>query len=136
MGRGGGLAAGIALGLKARVPDAVFYTVEPEEFDDTRRSFLSGQRERNPRMSGSICDALLTNTPGEITFPINRSLIGQGITVSDAEVARAVRFAFEELKLVVEPGGAVGLAAMLAGMLAFQLLDGAGRAAPQAGKRR
>jgi threonine dehydratase len=114
---GGGLAAGIALGLKARVPDAVFYTVEPEEFDDTRRSFLSGQRERNPRMSGSICDALLTNTPGELTFPINRSLIGRGITVSDAEVARAVRFAFEELKLVVEPGGAVGLAAMLAGKL-------------------
>jgi threonine dehydratase len=114
---GGGLAAGIALGLKARVPDAVFYTVEPEEFDDTRRSFLSGNREQNPRMSGSICDALLTNSPGEITFPINRSLIGQGITVSDADVARAVRFAFEELKLVVEPGGAVGLAAMLAGKL-------------------
>jgi threonine dehydratase len=68
-------------------------------------------------MSGSICDALLTNTPGELTFPINRSLIGRGITVSDAEVARAVRFAFEELKLVVEPGGAVGLAAMLAGKL-------------------
>jgi threonine dehydratase len=112
---GGGLAAGIALGLKARVPDAMFYTVEPEEFDDTRRSFLSGQRECNPRMSGSICDALLTNTPGEITFPINRSLIGQGITVSDSEVGRAVRFAFEELKLVVEPGGAVGLGAMLAG---------------------
>jgi threonine dehydratase len=114
---GGGLAAGIALGLKARVPDAVFYTVEPDEFDDTRRSFLSGNREQNPRMSGSICDALLTNSPGEITFPINRSLIGQGITVSDADVARAVRFAFEELKLVVEPGGAVGLAAMLAGKL-------------------
>jgi threonine dehydratase len=114
---GGGLAAGIALGLKARMPEAAFYTVEPEGFDDTRRSFLSGNRERNPRMSGSICDALLTNTPGEVTFPINRSLIGQGITVTDAEVGRAVRFAFEELKLVVEPGGAVGLAAMLAGKL-------------------
>jgi threonine dehydratase len=114
---GGGLAAGIALGVKARVPDAIFYTVEPEEFDDTRRSFLSGQRERNTRMSGSICDALLTNTPGEITFPINRSLIGQGLTVTDTEVARAVRYAFEELKVVVEPGGAVGLAAMLAGKL-------------------
>jgi threonine dehydratase len=99
------------------MPEAAFYTVEPEGFDDTRRSFLSGNRERNPRMSGSICDALLTNTPGEVTFPINRSLIGQGITVTDAEVGRAVRFAFEELKLVVEPGGAVGLAAMLAGKL-------------------
>jgi threonine dehydratase len=114
---GGGLAAGIALGVKARVPDAVFYTVEPEGFDDTLRSFASGERERNARMSGSICDALLTDRPGEITFPINRALIGQGLTVSDEDVARAVRYAFEELKLVVEPGGAVGLAAMLAGKL-------------------
>src|SRR4051794_6980157 len=112
---GGGLAAGIALGVKTRVPDAVFYTVEPEGFDDTLRSFASGNRERNARMSGSICDALLTDRPGEITFPVNRALIGQGLTVSDGEVARAVRYAFEELKLVVEPGGAVGLAAMLAG---------------------
>ena len=112
---GGGLAAGVALGLKARVPDAVMYTVEPEAFDDTRRSFASGRREKNEQLTGSICDALLTATPGEVTFPINSRLIGQGVTVSDEEVAAAVRFAFEELKLVVEPGGVVGLAAMLAG---------------------
>ncbi len=112
---GGGLIAGIALGVKPRVPEAVFYAVEPEGFDDTLRSFKSGERERNARMSGSICDALLTDRPGEITFPINRALVGQGLTVSDEEVARAVRYAFDELKLVVEPGGAVGLAAMLAG---------------------
>ena len=112
---GGGLIAGTALGVKARVPDAVFYAVEPAGFDDTLRSFASGNRERNARMSGSICDALLTDRPGEITFPINRALVGQGLTVTDEEVARAVRYAFEELKLVVEPGGAVGLAAMLAG---------------------
>jgi len=112
---GGGLAAGVVLGVKSRVPDSVFYTVEPEGFDDTRRSFASGQRESNARLSGSICDALLSPTPGEMTFPINSRLIGQGVAVSDAEVAAAVRFAFEELKLVVEPGGAVGLAAMLAG---------------------
>jgi len=112
---GGGLIAGTALGVKARVPDAVFYAVEPAGFDDTLRSFASGNRERNARMSGSICDALLTDRPGEITFPINRALVGQGLTVTDDEVARAVRYAFEELKLVVEPGGAVGLAAMLAG---------------------
>ena len=112
---GGGLIAGTALGVKARVPDAVFYAVEPAGFDDTLRSFASGNRERNARMSGSICDALLTDQPGEITFPINRALVGQGLTVTDEEVARAVRYAFEELKLVVEPGGAVGLAAMLAG---------------------
>jgi threonine dehydratase len=114
---GGGLAAGISLGVKSRVPSAQFYTVEPEGFDDTLRSFVSGHREHNERMSGSICDALMSNTPGELTFPINRELIGAGITASDAEVAAAVRYAFEELKLVVEPGGAIGLAALLAGKL-------------------
>lgn len=114
---GGGLAAGISLGVKSRVPAARFYTVEPEGFDDTLRSFKSGQREHNERMSGTICDALMTNTPGELTFPINRELIGEGLIATDAEVGAAVRYAFEELKLVVEPGGAIGLAALLAGKL-------------------
>jgi threonine dehydratase len=114
---GGGLAAGISLGVKSRVPDARMFTAEPEDFDDTRRSFVSGHREANDKISGSICDALMSNTPGEWTFPINQELIGQGITASDEEVARAVRYAFEELKLVVEPGGAIGLAALLAGKL-------------------
>ena len=68
-------------------------------------------------MSGTICDALMSNTPGELMFPITRDLIGQGITVNDAEVAHAVRYAFNELKLVVEPGGAIGLAALLADKL-------------------
>jgi threonine dehydratase len=117
---GGGLAAGIALGVKARVPAAEIYIVEPEGFDDTLRSFRSGQRETNVRLSGTICDALMSATPGELTFPITRDLIGQGFTVTDDEVARAVRYAFEELKLVVEPGGAVGLAALLAGKLAVK----------------
>jgi threonine dehydratase len=114
---GGGLAAGISLGVKAKVPSAKFYVVEPEGFDDTLRSFASGKREANARMSGTICDALMSNTPGELTFPITRELIGQGTTVSDAEVGHAVRFAFRELKLVVEPGGAIGLAALLAGKI-------------------
>ena len=114
---GGGLAAGISLYVKARVPSAKFYTVEPEGFDDTLRSFKSGQREHNERMRGTICDALMTNTPGELTFPINRELIGEGLIASDIEVAAAVRYAFNELKLVVEPGGAIGLAALLAGNL-------------------
>jgi threonine dehydratase len=114
---GGGLIAGIALAIKARVPDAKFYSAEPEGFDDTARSFKSGKREVNPRMSGTICDALMTNTPGAITFEINRRLVGEGIAASDAEVGRAVAFAFRELKLVVEPGGAIGLAALLAGKL-------------------
>ncbi|HXX26200.1 MAG TPA: threonine/serine dehydratase [Pseudolabrys sp.] len=114
---GGGLASGVALGITVKVPSADIYAIEPDGFDDTLRSFASGQRETNARMSGTICDALMTATPGELTFPITRELIGKGFTVTDAEVARAVRYAFMELKLVVEPGGAIGLAAMLAGKL-------------------
>src|SRR5262245_5328122 len=112
---GGGLAAGITIGLKARFPDIEVWTAEPAGFDDTLRSFQSGKRERNPRMSGTICDALMTETPGVITWEINRRLIGKGVAASDEEVGRAVAFAFRELKLVVEPGGAIGLAALLAG---------------------
>ena len=114
---GGGLIAGIALAIKARVPGAKFYSAEPEGFDDTARSFRSGKREANARMSGTICDALMTSTPGAITWEINRKLVGEGVTASDDEVGRAVAFAFRELKLVVEPGGAIGLAALLAGKL-------------------
>jgi threonine dehydratase len=114
---GGGLIAGIALAVKARVPAAKFYAAEPEGFDDTLRSFASGKRETNARMSGTICDALMTATPGILTFEINKRLVGEGVTASDAEVGRAVAFAFRELKLVVEPGGAIGLAALLAGRL-------------------
>jgi threonine dehydratase len=114
---GGGLAAGIALAVKARVPQARLFTAEPEGFDDTARSFRSGKREKNVRMSGTICDALMTNTPGEITFPINRELIGAGVTASDQEVGKAVAFAFHQLKLVVEPGGAIGLAALMSGKI-------------------
>jgi threonine dehydratase len=112
---GGGLAAGITLALKARYPDLKVYTAEPAGFDDTARSFASGQRERNPKLSGTICDALMTETPGVITWEINKKLIGQGVAASDEEVGKAVAFAFRELKLVVEPGGAIGLAALLAG---------------------
>jgi threonine dehydratase len=112
---GGGLAAGISLALKARAPDVAIYTAEPEGFDDYARSFRSGKHEHNERLTGSICDALMSNTPGKLTFEINRELIGQGLAASDEEVARAVAFAFRELKLVVEPGGAIGLAALLAG---------------------
>jgi len=114
---GGGLCAGITLALKARYPDLKMLTAEPEGFDDTLRSFKSGERERNPKMSGTICDALMTETPGVITWEINRKLVGQGVAASDEEAGRAVAFAFRELKLVVEPGGAIGLAALLAGKL-------------------
>jgi len=111
---GGGLAAGVALAVKARVADANLYTVEPEGFDDFVRSYATGRRETNPRTSGTICDALMVPTPGEITFPIDQRLVGKGLTASDAEVAAAMAFAFSDLKLVVEPSGAIALAALLA----------------------
>jgi threonine dehydratase len=114
---GGGLTAGIALAVKARASEVQLYTAEPENFDDHARSFRSGRREANAALSGTICDALMARTPGKLTFAINRDLVGQGVTASDQEVGRAVAFAFHELKLVVEPGGAVALAALLAGRI-------------------
>jgi threonine dehydratase len=114
---GGGLTAGIALAVKARMPQARLFTAEPEGFDDHARSFRSGRRERNAAITGTICDALMAQTPGELTFAINRELVGQGAAVSDEEVAAAVAFAFRELKLVVEPGGAAALAALLSGKI-------------------
>jgi threonine dehydratase len=114
---GGGLTAGVALAVKARAPAARLYTAEPEGFDDHARSFRSGQREKNSAVAGTICDALMARTPGKLTFAINQSLVGEGLTASETEVAAAVAFAFRELKLVLEPGGAVALAALLAGKL-------------------
>src|SRR5437660_762067 len=114
---GGGLTAGIALAVKARMPQARLYTAEPEGFDDHARSFKSGRREKNAALTGTICDALMAQTPGEMTFAINRELVGAGAAVSDEEVAAAVAFAFRELKLVVEPGGAAALAALLTGKI-------------------
>jgi threonine dehydratase len=114
---GGGLTAGIALAVKAAVPAAQIYTAEPAGFDDHARSFASGRRERNARVAGSICDALMAPSPGKLTFEINRVLVGQGVSASEDDVRQAVAFAFRELKLVVEPGGAVGLAALLTGKI-------------------
>jgi threonine dehydratase len=111
---GGGLIAGINLVMTERSPDTRVVVVEPEAFDDTARSLQARQRVGHPSGAPSICDALMSPMPGELTFPINRRLAG-AITVSDAEVAEAMRFAFGQLKLVVEPGGAVSLAAVLAG---------------------
>ena len=110
---GGGLIAGSATALKARLPDVSVHTVEPEDFDDTARSLRSGVRESVDDAARSICDALQAMSPGKLTFAINRQLLGHGLTVSDAEVRAAMRFAFRHLKLVVEPGGAVALAAVL-----------------------
>ena len=112
---GGGLTSGSSVALKARLPDVAIYTVEPEEFDDTARSLECGERVSNSSRARSICDALLPDTPGQNTFEIMRRLVSAGLVVSDEEVRAAMRFAFRHLKLVVEPGGAVALAAVLAG---------------------
>ncbi|HEU5468347.1 MAG TPA: threonine/serine dehydratase [Steroidobacteraceae bacterium] len=114
---GGGLTAGTAIAVRALAPDAAVYGVEPEAFDDTRRSLAAGTLLRNPPEARSICDALQSSPPGRLTFAINRELLAGVLTVSDAEVQSAMARAFRELKLVVEPGGAVALAAALAGRL-------------------
>jgi threonine dehydratase len=127
---GGGLTAGIALAVKAKVPQARIYTAEPQGFDDHARSFMSGRRETNPALTGTICDALMARMPGEMTFAINQALVREGVAMSDENVGRAVAFAFHELKLVVEPGGAVALAALLSrridirGKIAVAVLSG------------
>ena len=114
---GGGLVAGVATAIKARYPQAMLMSAEPEGFDDHARSLRAGKREPHRAEGRTICDALMASIPGEITFAINSRLLSQGLTASDAEVGTAVGFAFRELKLVVEPGGAVGLAALLAGRI-------------------
>lgn len=113
---GGGLIAGINLALEAMSPDTRVIGVEPEAYNDTALSLAAGERVTHaPVERPSICDALMTDRPGELTFPINRRRLERVVTVSDAEAAEAVAFAFRTLKLVVEPGGAVSLAALLAG---------------------
>jgi threonine dehydratase len=116
---GGGLIAGCALALKHMNPQAQIYSVEPAAFDDTARSLASGRRET---VSGgaSICDALQVPTPGEITFEINRRLLAGGLTVTDDQVLAAMRFAFRELKLILEPSGSTALAALLSRALDAQ----------------
>lgn len=114
---GGGLVAGISAALHVESPATRVYSVEPANFDDHARSLVSGRRETNPADARSICDALLAPQPGEMTFAVNRQTLAGGLSVTDDEVKAAMRFAFAELKLVVEPGGAVALAALLAGRI-------------------
>lgn len=117
---GGGLASGTALALSGRSPGTAIYSVEPAGFDDTARSLAAGERLQNEPGALSFCDALLAPTPGALTFPLNQRLLAGGLSVSDAEVTRAMAWAFRHLKLVVEPGGAVALAALLAEKLDFK----------------
>ncbi len=115
---GGGLSSGSAVALKNRFPEVSVYPVEPEAFDDTARSLALDTRVSIEPAAHSICDALQTPMPGKLTFAINRKLLLQGLTVSDDEVRDAMRFAFRNMKLVLEPGGAVALAAILSAKIA------------------
>ncbi|PZM10307.1 threonine ammonia-lyase [Rhizobium tubonense] len=110
---GGGLTAGIALALEARSPSFRVRPCEPAGFDDTTRSLASGKIERNATLLGSICDAIITPQPGNITFPIMQRLCGPGVVVTDRQALDAMALAFTRLKIVIEPGGAVALAAAL-----------------------
>lgn len=110
---GGGLSSGIALALQADAPGLRVRPAEPEHFDDATRSLISGKIESNTRLSGSLCDAIITPRLGDLTFPIMKALCGPGIVVTEEECLRAVALAFDRLKVVVEPGGAAALAAVL-----------------------
>ena len=110
---GGGLTSGIALSLEARSPGLRPRTCEPAGFDDTARSLRAGKILSNKKQSGGLCDAILAPCPGELTFPIMRRLCGPGIVVTEKQAMHAMALAFQHLKLVLEPGGAVALAAAL-----------------------
>lgn len=112
---GGGLVAGCALAAEGASPATRIFAVEPEGWDDTQRSLEAGERVANDGAGSTLCDALLSMRPGEITFAVNRPRLAGAAVVTEAEVFRAMRFAFEHLKIVAEPGGAVALAAVLAG---------------------
>ena len=113
---GGGLIAGCALAMSERFEGLKVLAVEPAGFDDTSRSLKAGNRVANESGPTSICDALLTPIPGEITFAINSRVLAGGLVVDDNMTRQAMAYAFERLKLVIEPGGAVALAALLSGL--------------------
>ncbi len=110
---GGGLLAGVSSAVRALLPETAIYGVEPENFDDHARSWKSGVRESVPGTHSTLCDSLMTPTPGALTWSINQTTVSDFLVVTEDEVRHAVSFAFRYLKLVVEPGGAVALAALL-----------------------
>ncbi|OWJ67666.1 threonine ammonia-lyase [Inquilinus limosus] len=110
---GGGLVSGVSVAIKAKLPGTRIYSAEPEALDDMRRSLAAGERVKNAPDARSICDALQSPTPGEITFSIARETLAGGVAAPDDAVLRAMGVAFDTLKLVMEPGGAIGLAATL-----------------------
>jgi len=114
---GGGLTAATALVCRALSPETQVFAVEPELFDDTRRSLLAGRRVENPKGQSTICDAIMTPTPNAETFEVNRNLLAGALIASDDDVRKAMRFVFEHFRIVIEPGAAVGVAAVLNGQI-------------------
>lgn len=114
---GGGLSSGVALALSRLSPASELWTVEPDGWDDTARSFAAGARESVDGNIETICDALLAPMPGELTFPILHDFARGGVAVGDGAVKRAMATAFRHFKLVVEPGGAAALAAVMDGKI-------------------
>jgi threonine dehydratase len=115
---GGGLVSGVALALRGAGSAARVHSVEPERFDGMKRSLEAGVRTQAPGGALSIADALMAPIPGVIVFDLAKGLLASGLAVSDEELERAVSFAAQTLKLLVEPGGAAALAALLAGKIA------------------
>lgn len=114
---GGGLIAGTSIALHAHFPDTKIWCAEPEFYDDTKRSLESGELQRAQTEKTSICDAIVTPEPGVLTFPINRTHLSGGAVVSDEHVLKTVATLFKHLKIIVEPGGAVAVAAALTGQI-------------------
>lgn len=114
---GGGLTAATAALMDAAAPTTQVFAAEPALFDDTRRSLQAGQRIGNPKGLRTICDAIMTPIPGELTFSINCDLLAGGVTATDREVRDAMRFAYDHFRIVTEPGAVVGLAAVLNGQV-------------------
>ncbi len=110
---GGGLIAGTSTYLKDKFPNIKSYSVEPFGFEDTKKSLDSRKIISNEMGFQSICDAIITPKPGNITFPINLKNLEGGIVVTDEEVKNAIKFLSEHLKIIVEPGGAVAATATL-----------------------
>ena len=110
---GGGLIAGVASAIISKWKNANVHPVEPKFWDDTKISLENNQRYKIKNKKYSICDALLAETPGKLTFNINKKLLSKGISVTDKEVMKAIQIGYEWLKMVIEPGGAVALAASI-----------------------
>jgi threonine dehydratase len=137
---GGGLVGGVATAIKARFPKAAVFASEPKDFDDLARSLAAGTRVANVAGPVSICDALMAQQPGALTFPIHQALLAGARSISDADVLKVMKFALLRLKLVIEPGGATSLGVALLNRAEWQgktvvVVASGGNADPETLKR-